>query len=86
MHIHLISQRHSSETKVVAVTLNLSTIVEALVPGGWCCINRSDDVNAQFCFHLLIVLDFDCVYCNLIVSVNLQIKPISIYVSNSLHI
>jgi len=29
MHIYLVSQRNSSETKVVAVTLNLSTNVEA---------------------------------------------------------
>jgi len=35
MRIYLVSQRHSSETKVVGVTLNLSTIVEVLATSGY---------------------------------------------------
>jgi len=35
MHIYLVSQRHCSEKKVVAVALNLSTNVEALATSGY---------------------------------------------------
>jgi len=35
MHMYLLNQRHTSETRVVAVTLNFCTIVEALATSGY---------------------------------------------------